>query len=87
MCNFIIRPIKCYATVDVSLEKFEKTEDSDIKAGDALQVTTVCADGVVATDGNGTYFVIPVDVFTHTFSDKDPSKKESKDSAKTEKKS
>lgn len=80
MCNFIIRPIKCYATVDISLETYEDTQEPNIKCGDAVTVKSIASDGVVATDGNGTYFIIPMSVFTHSFSDKDPNaKKDSKE--------
>lgn len=57
----------CYATVGISLLPFEDTPQPDIDAGDKLRVSCVYADGVSVTDDNGSYWVIPMEVFTHCF--------------------
>lgn len=54
MCNFVIRPIRSFATVDITL-----ADGTKIKRGDSLDVTHI-EDGKV----NG---IITFDTFTHSF--------------------
>ncbi len=79
MCNFIIRPIKCYATVDIETVG----EGEDLKTGEVVTVKSVESNGrVVVVRENDKTAMIPMEVFVHTFSDKDPNKKESKKDSK-----
>ena len=80
MCNFVVRPIKSYATVDVIVAK--KT----IKRGDVVTVKDVSDKGVGVYEGGtaiGSVIHIPIDVFTHAFTanpkDVDKVKKEEED--------
>ena len=60
MCNFIIRPIRSYATVDV---------DEEIKRGEYLEVEGV-VNGHVKGTVNGEedrLVAVPLAVFVHTF--------------------
>ncbi len=71
MCNFIIRPIKSYATIDVTA-----SDGQAIKTGEFVEVTSVESDGTVNGKHMGNDPVsFSMSVFTHTFSDKDPNKK------------
>ncbi len=67
MCNFIIRPIKSYATVDISLEAGENNDISQIERGDAVQVSHVVPEGVVVRKDDKTTHVVPLSVFVHVF--------------------
>ncbi len=73
MCNFIIRPIKCYATVDVN--EGSSGSANPIKAGEAFTVKEVVDGSVVLVREGDTVVNVPLTTFVHTFSDKDPSKK------------
>jgi hypothetical protein len=66
MCNFIIRPIKSYATIDV----YDENGNVVIRKGDSVDVKSIKGNNVISGS-----FSVPVDVFVHTFSDKDPNKK------------
>ena len=74
MCNFIIRPIDCYVTVDY------KSDDSttELETGQKVKVKHVTPYNVVVVAKNiakENYEVsVPTEVFVHIFSDKDPSK-------------
>jgi hypothetical protein len=60
MCNFVIRPIKSYATVDI---------DEEIKRGEYIQVEGV-VNGHVKGTVNGDekrLIAVPLAVFIHTF--------------------
>ncbi len=82
MCNFIIRPIKCYATVDVISTNGESESANDIKAGEAFTVKSVVDGKVTLVRENDAVVYVPVSTFVHTFSDKDPNKKDSKKESK-----
>lgn len=83
MCNFIIRPIECYATVDIVSTNHESESANDIKAGEKLTVSKV-VDGKVCLVREGeTVVYVPMATFVHTFSKNDPNKKEDKDSKKS----
>lgn len=84
MCNFIIRPIKCYVTVDLNLS--DSGSANPINAGDPLTVKEVNDTQVVLVRDNDTVVNVPLEVFVHTFSDKDPNKKEEKKDSKKESK-
>jgi hypothetical protein len=63
MCNFVVRPIKSYATVDVIVSK-------TIKRGDVVTVKDVSEKGVGVYIGEvsvGAVIHIPFEVFTHAF--------------------
>lgn len=79
MCNFIIRPIKCYATVDIESDNSDSM--NPIKAGDAMTVKGVYNDQVTLVRDNDTIVRVDISTFVHTFSDKDPNEK--KDSKKS----
>lgn len=79
MCNFIIRPIKCYATVDITSTKDISESANDIKQGDELTVKEVHNGYVVLVRKNDTVVNVSMETYIHTFSDKDPNaKKENK---------
>jgi hypothetical protein len=78
MCNFIIRPIKCYATVDVNDD--DSGSANPIVAGEAFTVKSVTNGLVVLVREDDALVNVPLEVYVHTFSDKDPNKKEKKDS-------
>lgn len=81
MCNFIIRPQKCYATVDLDLA--DSGSANPITADEALTVKSVTDNYVVLVRDNDTVVNVPLNVFVHTFSDKDPNeKKEAKKDSK-----
>lgn len=85
MCNFIIRPIKCYATVDINTSQVQSGSINEVKAGDALTVKEVTDRSmVVLVRDDDTIVNIPMETFIHVFSDKDP-KEEKKDSKKESK--
>lgn len=76
MCNFIIRPIKSYATVDVGdVRTLHLDGDLDVSLktiprGTAVEVTNVSSTGVHGkTTVNDTEYsvLIPLSVFIHTF--------------------
>ncbi len=82
MCNFIIRPIKCYATVDI----YEDADTPLINAGDSFEVTRIEGDEVVGNVNDTAGLAIPLHVFTHAFSNNDPNEKDQKaKQAKSEK--
>lgn len=60
MCNFVIRPIKSYATIDV---------DNEIKRGEYLEVEKIENGHVKGTvNGDESRLVaVPLAVFVHTF--------------------
>ena len=63
MCNFIIRPIKSYATVDVTA-----LDGQAIKRGDFVEVSTVDSNGVVNGKHMGNDPVsFNMNAFIHTF--------------------
>lgn len=65
MCNFIIRPIKSYATVDiVSLD-----ETATVKHGDYIDVKQIQGGAVVGyLNGDDSVEVsVPLATFVHTF--------------------
>ena len=69
MCNFVIRPVKYYATVDIVGENVEVYE------GECFQVTSINGNAVRVTavepkNGEDYSTEIPVSVFIHAFSDK-----------------
>lgn len=66
MCNFIVRPIKSYATIDLH----DENGDVIIRKGDSVEIKSIKGDKVVSGD-----FSVPLSVFVHSFSDKDPNKK------------
>ena len=80
MCNFIIRPVEAYATVDINSDD----TTTELVAGQKVKVKHVAYDGVVVETeniGKETYEVkIPLEVYIHTFSLQNPKqeKKESK---------
>lgn len=64
MCNFVIRPIKSYATVDVT------AGGKTLKRGDVVTVKDVSENGVGVYVGEasiGAVIHIPIEVFTHAF--------------------
>lgn len=65
MCNFVIRPIKSYATVDI----FSADEEHAVKRGDYIQVAKVQGGAVVGfLNGNEELEVsLPLTTFVHTF--------------------
>lgn len=86
MCNFIIRPIKSYVTLPV----YAFHED-EVSGSELLEVGAVFTPSYVGHSErndavvygkleNGNVVGIELDVFIHTFSDKDPNKKDSKKS-------
>lgn len=85
MCNFIIRPIKSYATVDVYIATTENSETL-LKLGEFVTPKSVDGSGVVMAKVSGENFekdkddlaFIPMSLFTHVFSNNDPNKKEDK---------
>lgn len=83
MCNFIIRPIKSYATVDLFLQSAPGVT-TRLYAGEYVTVKEVDQHGVVLASPSGENFEdkelvwIPMNVFVHVFSDKDPNAKEAK---------
>lgn len=76
MCNFIIRPIKCYATVDI--ESSDNVGANPVEAGEAFTVRKVKDGGVILVRDNDTVVNIDLATFVHTFSDKDPNEKAKK---------
>ena len=87
MCNFIIRPIKSYATVDVMASKVVADvipttfENYIIKQGTSFDVKRVDGGFVYGNvDEFKSEVAINLSDMVHTFSDKDPSKKDDKKS-------
>lgn len=74
MCNFIIRPVKCFATVNLSGEG----EPVYIKAGDAFEVDRIEGRYVISKDDVS----VPLDIFIHSFSLKDPNEKKKEEKKK-----
>jgi hypothetical protein len=66
MCNFIVRPIKSYATIDL----YDESGDVIVRKGDSVEIKSIIGKNVVSGD-----FAVPLEVFVHSFSDKDPNKK------------
>jgi hypothetical protein len=76
MCNFVIRPVKSFCTIDIYSEPTKVL----IKAGDSFTVSHIEGDTVVG-DVNGTAgLAVPLSVYIHSFSLKDPNAKEKKES-------
>lgn len=84
MCNFIIRPIKCYVTVDIALEAGENNDIAQLECGNEVEVSHVVPEGVVVRKDKQT-FIVPLEVFVHTFSDKKPEDKKAKESKEPKK--
>ncbi len=85
MCNFIIRPIKSYATVDVAASKVVSNkvpvsfENIVIKQGSTFDVKRVDSGYVYGLlEGEESEVCVNMDDFVHTFSNKDPNAKEEK---------
>ena len=78
MCQFIIRPVDCYATVDYLSDK----TSIELEAGQKVKVKHVSVDTVTVIAENVAkekYEVnIPIATFVHMFSLKDPNAKEDK---------
>jgi ribosomal protein L2 len=72
MCNFIIRPIKCYATVGIVSTNGESESANDIKAGEELTVSKVVDGKVCLVRQSDAVVYVPMETFVHTFSDKKP---------------
>ena len=68
MCNFIIRPIECYATLDYLSDK----TTTELEAGQKVKVKHVTPHNVVVVAKNiakEDYEVsVPIEVFVHIFS-------------------
>ena len=68
MCNFVIRPIKSYATVDLMGMDTEDQETKVlIKRGESLDVKVVIGQEVAGELEDGKALSIPLSVFVHTF--------------------
>lgn len=80
MCNFIIRQdVKSYATVDLVKDERDG-ETVYIERGDWVEIQYI-KDGAVHGLKRGVVdVVVPLETFTHAFSDTDPNKKDSKKS-------
>lgn len=86
MCNFIIRPVKCFATIDVAATaviteggKEPKTQSTILQVGTEITPNSVDHGEIVRFEANGfDNVILPLSVFVHTFSLKDPNKKEEK---------
>lgn len=64
MCDFILRPIKSYATVEIT------AGGKTFKRGDVVTVKGISEDGVAVYMGDtaiGTVVKIPINVFIHAF--------------------
>ena len=70
MCNFIIRPVTSFATIDI----FEENGDKIFEAGEKFEVSKLKGKYVLDKNDKG----ILLEVYIHTFSLKDPNKKEEK---------
>ncbi len=75
MCNFIIRPVDCYATVNIELD-----DELEITQGQKVKVSRVNEKFVVIINPLGNEKNVPLEVFVHAFSLKDPNAKEKKES-------
>lgn len=76
MCNFVVRPIKSFATVEVS------AGGKTIKRGEVVTVKDVSDKGVGVYIGDtaiGTIIHIPFEVFTHAFTASDEDVKKVKE--------
>lgn len=63
MCNFVIRPIKSYATVDVM-----STDEKDIiKRGESVEVLHVTPTQVVFRRKDNTQGAVNFEAFIHSF--------------------
>ena len=80
MCNFIIRPIKSYATIDTKAYNDETKQWEDVKAGTEVTPKLVFAGAVYYDDKDGVERTINLSDYVHTFSSNDPNKKEKKES-------
>lgn len=75
MCNFIIRKdVKSYATIDV-VEEQRDGEVITIEQGDWLEVQYIKDKSVHALKMGVVDVVVPLEVFVHAFSDKNPNEK------------
>lgn len=63
MCNFVIRPIKSYATVDV----MSNDEKDVVKRGESVEVLHVTPTQVVFRREGGTQGAINFEAFIHSF--------------------
>lgn len=66
MCNFIIRPIKSYCTVDILGFNKGKAEVI-VKRGDSVLVKLVNEKDVAAEFEDGSAVSIPINTFIHSF--------------------
>lgn len=78
MCNFIIRPIKSYATIDY-YELRDGEKQKVVGSGDAVSVKYIVGNRVYCLpdqgdDDDDKLITIPMNVYTNIFSDKDPNK-------------
>lgn len=80
MCNFVVRPIKSYATADVSVA------GKTIKRGEVVTVKDVSENGVGVYIGDtaiGSVVHIPFEVFVHAFTANDADVKKVKEEEST----
>lgn len=78
MCNFIIRKdVKSYATIDI-VEEQRDGNVITIEQGDWLEVQYIKDKSVHALKMGVVDVVVPLEVFVHAFSNKDPNAKEAK---------
>lgn len=76
MCNFVVRPIKSYATAEV------KVANKTIKRGEVVTVSGVSEEGVSVYMGDtaiGAVIHIPFEVFIHAFTASDEDVKKVKE--------
>lgn len=69
MCNFVLRPIKSYSTVDVSVaEVNNETNTFWLERGSTFQVTNTSAGRVIGiVDGQYPNVSVDIETFVHSF--------------------
>ena len=82
MCNFIIRPIKSYATVDTKAYNDKTKTWEDVPLGTVVVPKQVFGGNVFYDVEDGTERCINLEDFIHVFSDKDPKEKKKSDKSK-----